>query len=170
MRNKPYRIKKRQKCPINHTELKSVKDAQSINHTERKSPCHIARAPSPTRWRHSASKLFNESMRAIWQLDASNQKGLTLLSSKGCREKIRTKSKVNIFFFPLFLPFSFCCFRVISFHFLPVILRYNMFMPLKFLCRTIQLLFYSLLSQYHTVFVAILHHKKKTKLLISKLS
>ena len=29
MLHKPYRIKKRQRCPLNFTELKSVKDASS---------------------------------------------------------------------------------------------------------------------------------------------
>ena len=36
MHSELYRIKKRRRCPINYTDLKSVKDAQ-INHTDLKS-------------------------------------------------------------------------------------------------------------------------------------
>ena len=64
---------------------------------ERKPSCHIVRAPSPTRWRHSASKLLNEAMRPIWQPAASIQKGLALPNSKGCREKLRTKIRTAEF-------------------------------------------------------------------------
>ena len=68
-----------------------------IKHTGRKSSCNIVRAPSSTRWRHSASKLLNEAMRPIWQPAASIQKGMTLPSSACCPEKLRPQIRTAEF-------------------------------------------------------------------------